>query len=185
MITPHCSSISGRHARFCAGALFAFGLLLGGCAEQRAESQVKAPEAAVDTGEGSGSGEIDDSAGPGTGVDLAVMKIFWSPSHPKAGDPITFSALVKNRGTVATDEGTIIGVAFQINGLTVAWSDNDKASLAAGATRKLKANFGPGEAPTWTSVAGEHTLSAWVDDVNRLPDTNRNNNTNETPLVVK
>ncbi len=160
-------------------------LSLGGCAAQRAESNPKAPVAAAENDEGSGSGEIDTSGGPATGVDVAVTKIYWSPAHPKAGQPLTFSATVKNMGTVATDEGTIIGVAFQINGLTVSWSDTNKTALAPGAERKLTANFGPGESPTWTAVAGEHTLTAWVDDVKRLPDTNRNNDTNETPLVVK
>jgi hypothetical protein len=159
--------------------------LLNACAAQQAESKPRAPDAVAEANEGSGSGEVDDSGGPATGVDVAVTTIYWSPAHPKAGQPLTFSATVKNLGTVATDEGTIIGVAFQINGLTVSWSDTDKSSLAPGATRKLTANFGPGEAATWTAVAGEHTLTAWVDDVKRLPDTNRNNDTNETPLVVK
>ena len=162
--------------------------LLGGCAAQPSETNPKAPNAAratPDPVEGSGSGEIDESGGPATGVDVAVMKIFWLPAHPKAGDALTFSALVKNRGTVATDEGTIIGVAFQINGMTVSWSDTNKAALGPGESRKLTANFGPGESATWAAVAGEHTLAAWVDDVKRLPDTNRNNDTNETPLLVK
>jgi hypothetical protein len=175
MRVTHCSSAS----------LF-FGLLLAGCAAQQSESKPKAPEvAAADSAEGSGSGEIDESGGPATGVDVAVTRVFWSPAHPKAGDALTFSATVKNRGTTATDEGTIIGVAFQINGLTVSWSDTNKTTLGPGESRKLTANFGPGESATWTAVAGEHLLSAWVDDVKRLPDTNRNNDTNETQLVVK
>ena len=165
-------------------ALLAFALLFNACAAQP-ESKAKAPEAANDTAEGSGSGEVDQSGGPATGIDLAVTKIFWSPGHPKAGQPLTFSALVKNLGTVATEEGTIIGVAFQINGNTVSWSDTSKTSLGPGQTRKLTANFGPGDSATWTAIAGEHTLGAWVDDVKRVDDTNRNNNTNETPLVVQ
>ncbi len=168
-----------------AAATLVIALLLGGCAAPQAETKPKAPEPAAEAREGSGSGEIDTSGGPSTGVDVAVTKIYWSPAHPKAGQPLTFSATVKNMGTTATDEGTIIGVAFQINGLTVSWSDTNKASLAPGAERKLTANFGPGESPTWAAVAGKHTLTAWVDDVKRLPDTNRNNDTNETPLLVK
>ena len=169
-------------------ALFLCALLLGGCAAQHSESKPKsaaAAAAASESAEGSGSGEIDEPGGPATGVDVAVMKIFWSPAQPKAGDALTFSALVKNRGIVATDEGTVIGVAFQINGMTVSWSDTNKSALGPGESRKLTANFGPGESATWAAVAGEHTLAAWVDDVKRLPDTNRNNDTNETTLVVK
>ncbi len=166
--------------------LVAFAVLLNGCAAEQAESKPKAPEAAQDNAaEGSGSAELDESGGPATGIDLAVTKIFWAPAHPKAGQALTFSATVKNLGTVATEEGTVIGVAFQINGNTVSWSDTSKASLGPGQTRKLTANFGPGDSATWTAVAGEHTLGAWVDDVKRVDDSNRNNNTNETPLVVQ
>jgi hypothetical protein len=139
----------------------------------------------ADPAEGSGGSALDESGPAPTGVDLTVTQIFWSPAHPKAGQPLTFSATVKNRGSAATDDGVVIGVAFQINGMTVTWSDNNKASLGPGQSRRLTANFGPGESATWTAVAGEHTLGAWVDDVNRLPDTNRNNNTNEAQLVVK
>ena len=176
-----------RHIMFGtrSSALVVFALLLNACAAQQGESKSKAPEAASDTGEGSGSGEIDESGGPATGIDLAVTRVFWSPAHPKAGQALTFSATVKNQGTVATPEGTIIGVAFQINGNTVSWSDTSKASLGPGETRKLTANFGPGDSATWTAIAGEHTLGAWVDDVKRVDDTNLNNNTNETPLVVQ
>jgi len=167
-------------------ASLSFALLLGSCAAQHGDTQAKAPDlAAADSAEGSGSGEIDESGGPATGVDVAVTRVFWSPAHPKAGDALTFSALIENRGTVATNEGTIIGVAFQINGLTVSWSDTNKSALRPGESRKLTANFGPGESPTWAAVAGEHLLTAWVDDVKRLPDSNRNNDTNETPLLVK
>ena len=165
--------------------LFAFAWLLNGCAAQQSDSKPKLPEATDNAAEGSGSGEIDESGGPATGIDLAVTRVFWAPAHPKAGQALTFSATVKNVGTVATDEGTVIGVAFQINGNTVSWSDTSKASLAPGQTRKLTANFGPGESATWAAIAGEHTLGAWVDDVKRFEDTNRNNNTNETPLVVQ
>jgi hypothetical protein len=161
--------------------------LASACAAPAQQTAAQAPQAAsgADPVEGSGGSALDESGPAPTGVDLAVTQIFWSPAHPKAGQPIAFSATVKNLGTAATDDGVIIGVAFQINGTTVTWSDNNKSSLGPGQSRKLSANFGPGESATWTSVAGEHTLGAWVDDVNRLPDTNRNNNTNETQLVVK
>lgn len=172
------------------GALFVVGMLAASCAAPPSSGEAKAPEAkadAAESGEGSGAGEVDQDAesGPSTGVDVTITRIFWSPARPKAGDPLTFSALVKNRGTEATEEGTVIGVAFQINGMTVSWSDTNKASLGAGQTRKLTANFGPGDSATWPAVAGEHNLGAWVDDVKRLPDTNRNNDSIETPLLVK
>jgi hypothetical protein len=162
--------------------------LASACAAPAQQAVAQAPTqgaSGAEPAEGSGGSALDDSGPAPTGVDLAVTQIYWSPAHPKAGQPLTFSATVKNRGTAATDDGVIIGVAFQINGTTVTWSDTNKSSLGPGQSRKLTANFGPGDSATWTAVAGEHTLGAWVDDVNRLPDTNRNNNTNETPLVVQ
>lgn len=172
-----------------ASALFLVGFVCS-CSTQPSSSVAKSPSAspnAVDAAEGSGTGEVDQDAesAPSTGVDLTVTRIFWSPAHPKAGQPLTFSAAIKNRGTVATDEGTVIGVAFQINGMTVSWSDTNKSALGPGETRKLTANFGPGDSATWSAIAGEHQLGAWVDDVKRLPDTNRNNDSTETLLVVK
>ena len=164
--------------------------LLCHCSAQPQAASAKSPSSVVEAdgaAEGSGTGEVDQDAEspPSTGVDLTITRIFWSPAHPKAGQPLTFSAAVKNRGTVATDEGTVIGVAFQINGMTVSWSDTNKSALGPGETRKLTANFGPGDSATWSAIAGEHQLGAWVDDVKRLPDTNRNNDSTETPLLVK
>lgn len=172
-----------------ASSLLVLGLLCN-CSPQPSGAAAKAPTSSAsndDAAEGSGTGEVDQDAesAPSTGVDLTVTRIFWSPAHPKAGQPLTFSAAIKNRGTVATDEGTVIGVAFQINGMTVSWSDTNKSALGPGETRKLTANFGPGDSATWTAVAGEHQLGAWVDDVKRLPDTNRNNDSTETALLVK
>jgi hypothetical protein len=162
--------------------------LASACAAPAQQAAAQAPAQATGSAnpaEGSGGSPLDESGPAPTGVDLAVTQLFWSPAHPKAGQALTFSATVKNCGTLATDDGVVIGVAFQINGTTVTWSDNNKSSLAPGQSRKLTANFGPGESAMWTAVAGEHTLGAWVDDVNRLPDTNRNNNTNEAQLVVQ
>ena len=169
-----------------ATGLVVAGLLLAACAAPPSPGSANAPSHPSAQTPRSGVGEAPaEQEGPAaTGVDLTVTKIACSPAKPKAGDALTFSATVKNRGTVATEDGIVIGVAFQINGNTVSWSDNNKASLGAGQSRLLTANFGPGQTATWTAIAGEHTLGAWVDDVHRLPDVDPNNNTNETTLVV-
>ena len=118
------------------------------------------------------------------GVDLTISNIILSPSQPIAGVPVTFSATVTNRGTVATQPGVIMGVRFEIDGTLVSWSDNSTASLAAGASRTVTANFGPAGSATWLATLATHRLAAWVDDVNRLPDVNRSNNRLETQLIV-
>ncbi|HWZ87997.1 MAG TPA: CARDB domain-containing protein, partial [Polyangiaceae bacterium] len=97
------------------------------------------------------------------------------PAHPTTGAPVTFSATVKNQGTLATPAGTIVGVRFDVDGAVATWSDTDTQSLAPGASVTLTANSGPTGSATWTATNGSHSLQAWVDDVNRLNDVNRNN----------
>lgn len=118
------------------------------------------------------------------GTDLMVTNISWAPSVPTAGTPVVFTAVVKNNGTVASPAGTIIGVAFEIDGTKVSWSDTSTSSLNPGATRTLTANFGPAGTATWPATTGRKRLAAWVDDINRMTDVDRSNNKVETLLVV-
>ena len=121
-----------------------------------------------------------------SGIDLTITNIAWTPSaFPMRGTALSFSATVKNIGTVATPAGTTIGVNFQIDGSGVNWSDSSNTSLAAGASRTLTANAGPGGIATWTSTAGRHKLAAWADDVNRMTDVNRADNKIDTLLVIQ
>jgi hypothetical protein len=118
------------------------------------------------------------------GIDLLVTSVSWSPAAPSVGASTTFSATVKNQGTLATPAGTIVGVAFNIDGTLVTWSDTNTQSLAPGASVILTANNGPTGHSTWTATAGSHALQAWVDDVNRLNDVNRNNNKFQTAISL-
>lgn len=118
------------------------------------------------------------------GIDLTISNISWSPTRPTVGQALTFSATVKNEGTLATPAGTVIGVAFQINGTTVSWSDTSSTSLAPGGARTLTANFGPAGSATWLATSGNKKLAAWVDDVSRMNDVNRSNNKLETSLPI-
>ena len=36
----------------------------------------------------------------------------------------------------------------------------------------------------WTAFAGTHTVQAWVDDVNRIAESNENNNKTTAPITV-
>ncbi|HVY25403.1 MAG TPA: CARDB domain-containing protein [Polyangiaceae bacterium] len=109
------------------------------------------------------------------GIDLTVTNIMFSPTNSGIGQPITFSATVKNEGNVATPAGTIIGVRFEVDGQLKTWSDTNTQSLAPGASRTLTANSGPQGVATWPNDGLIHRISAWVDDVARLNDVNRNN----------
>jgi len=116
--------------------------------------------------------------------DLVVTDIAWSPSAPTSGNAVTFSVTIMNQGSGATPSNTIHSVSFSVDGTQVSWSDNSTASLAPGATRTVTANSGPGGSSTWTATAGTHTIQAWVDDVNRIAESNENNNTLTESLSV-
>jgi len=122
---------------------------------------------------------------PPTGQpDLVVTDITWVPSAPETNSPVTFTATVKNQGTAATPNNTIIGVSFSINGAQVTWSDTSNTSLAAGATRQLVASNGPSGSSTWSGAAGTYALDAFVDDINRIPGELSESNNHLTKSVV-
>ncbi len=110
------------------------------------------------------------------GIDLKIVSLGWTPAFPASGSAVTFSAVVKNVGTVATAGGTIVGVRFDVDGVSTTRSDNYTTSLAAGASVTLTANSGPGNVSIWSATSGAHTIQAWVDDVNRFTDVDRTNN---------
>jgi regulation of enolase protein 1 (concanavalin A-like superfamily) len=118
--------------------------------------------------------------------DLIVTGITWAPTSPVASQAVTFSAVVKNQGTGPTPAGIILGVSFWVDGTQVSWSDTNTTALAPGASRTLAANGGPGGLSTWTATAGAHSVLAFVDDVNRIAESNETNNnfTNSVTVTV-
>ena len=127
--------------------------------------------------------EVYGSGSAGT-PDLVVTDISWSPANPATGNAISFSAVIKNQGTGATTAGIINGVSFMVDGTQVCWSDNNTSSIAAGASITVTSNGGPSGAATWTATAGNHTVTAWVDDVNRISESNEGNNQYSETLAV-
>jgi subtilase family serine protease len=127
------------------------------------------------------------SATPGAGPpDLVVTSVSWSPASPNSGDHVVFSCVVKNQGGSATASGTIVGVQFAVDGVTtpVNWSDTDTTSLAPGASVTLTANNGTNGVNYWTATSGTHSIQAWVDDVNRIAESNENNNKTSASFAV-
>ena len=129
---------------------------------------------------------LGGTGGGGTPLpDLIVTDVGWTPATPVAGNAVRFSATVKNQGTAATAAGVIMGVSFQVNGSQVSWSDTNSNSLAPGASIILTANGSPaGGNGTWTATAGSHTVEAWVDDINRIAESDESNNKLSEPLTV-
>jgi subtilase family serine protease len=114
------------------------------------------------------------TAGPKAEIglpDLVVVDFSHSPAAPQEGDTVTFTATVKNAGTASVPTGVVLGVGFQtVAGPAVAFSDTHTSGLAPGATVKLTTN------QSWTSNAGSHTVTAHVDDVNRVEENDEGNN---------
>ncbi len=135
-----------------------------------------------DTGGGIATAPATAPAAP----DLVVNNVGWSPASAQTGDALTFSATVTNQGTAPTPAGTVLAAAFFVDGAKVSWSDNDFSSLAPGASVTLTANDGPvANVGTWTATAGTHTIEAYVDDVNRIPESNDTNNTLSKSFTVQ
>lgn len=125
------------------------------------------------------------SIGSSTGTpDLIVTDITYSPASPSDGNEVTLSAVVKNQGTGASPAGTICGVLFTVDGTSVNWSDNYTASIPAGASVTVTATGGPSGKASWTSTTGTHTLTAFVDDINRITESNENNNTYSEAVTI-
>ncbi|MCA9324742.1 hypothetical protein KDA23_01585 [Candidatus Saccharibacteria bacterium] len=104
-----------------------------------------------------------------TGNDLVVTSVTLTPASPSAGQQVTFSATVKNQGSTAISSGTLVDVAFYVDGTKVSWNQSNSAGLAAGASVTLTANAGTAGS-TWTASAGPHVIVAKADDTNTIPD---------------
>jgi len=125
------------------------------------------------------------AAAAGGQPDLIVTSIGWTPASPASGNQVVFNCVIKNQGTGATPAGVIHGVQFAVDGSTTTnWSDNDTASLAAGASITLTATGGVNGVNYWPATSGAHSVQAWVDDVNRIAESNENNNKLTANLTV-
>ena len=117
--------------------------------------------------------------------DLVITDIQWTPLSPEEGDELLFSATVKNQGTTPTPSGVIIGVGFFPNkGRTVTWSSNKVGPLAAGSTITLTSSGGASSTPYWKAIKGDYSLYAYVDDVNRISESDETNNIYYKPLRI-
>ncbi|MCR5255850.1 MAG: hypothetical protein K6D96_07930 [Acetatifactor sp.] len=132
---------------------------------------------------GDGSSSYTPASG---GYDLIVTDVNYGKDTIATGENLTFTATVTNAGDRNIPAGTTIGVQFQVDGNTsaITWGDSYNGGLAAGSSVNITANGGT-NGNTWTATDGNHTVTAWVDDVNRLPgEVNENNNTKTISISV-
>jgi hypothetical protein len=89
-----------------------------------------------------------------------------------------FISTVKNQGTAATPTGVTIGVGYLVDGVHKTYG-YVIGPLAAGASVTIDTNGGP-----YTIPNGTHTITAWVDDVNRFAESNKTNNQLSQSITV-
>jgi hypothetical protein len=130
-------------------------------------------------GESADSGQA--SATPTNALpDVVVTAITWSPATIYPGNNVTFTATVKNRGSAAAPgNGTSMGVGFNVDGVGGFYSGGYAGPLQPGASVNLTANGGT---VTWPATAGNHTVTANADDINRFPEGDENNNQLSVPF---
>jgi hypothetical protein len=117
--------------------------------------------------------------------DLVVDSITMSPSSPKSGQAVTFSAVIRNQGSAATPAGTVIDIRFNIGGTgSYTYHDTHTTSLAPGASITLTANKGSGGNGTWIATAGNLIITAIADYESKIAETNETNNSKELTAII-
>jgi hypothetical protein len=102
------------------------------------------------------------------------------PSSIHAGDPVTFSATLKNVGAAPTPDNTACTVTFFVDGKYTNYGSIDPSlPLAPGESRVVTAG------KTWSAIAGAHILRTMIDDLDRVSDeSNKENNYNDRSMLV-
>ena len=116
--------------------------------------------------------------------DLLVTALTWAPDPIKAGDAVRFGVTIQNVGQGPTPAGITHGVAFFVDGQFAAWSDTFNGPLAPGESKTLTANNGPKGTALWAATAGAHTVTATVDDLNRITESDETNNVLKREFTV-
>ncbi|MDD5633312.1 MAG: CARDB domain-containing protein, partial [Methylococcales bacterium] len=89
-----------------------------------------------------------------------------------------FTSVVKNQGTAATPAGVYVGVSYSVDGTYRTWG-SVMGPLAAGASATINTGGGSYSIPT-----GTHTIMAYVDDVDRIAESNETNNQLSRSITV-
>jgi len=117
--------------------------------------------------------------------DLTITDLNWSPENPVDGDTVIFYANIKNIGINSTPSNITIGVGFSIDGSSICWSDYHSTQLAPGKSVILSANSGIDGISTWIAKEGSHVITAHVDDMNRILESNKDNNILTKTIIIE
>ena len=106
--------------------------------------------------------------------DLIVTSLSYSSATS------LFTSVVTNQGTAATPAGVLVGVGYSVDGVWHTWG-GVVGPLAAGASVTIVSSSGGG---AYAIPSGTHTITAVVDDVNRIAESNETNNTLSQTITV-
>jgi Domain of unknown function (DUF1929)/CARDB len=89
-----------------------------------------------------------------------------------------FASVVTNQGTAATPAGVVVGVSYSVDGVYCTYGYVQEP-LAAGASVTIGTSGGP-----CTIASGTHTITIFADDVNRIAESNKTNNTLSQTITI-
>lgn len=121
---------------------------------------------------------------PDTRPNLVPTELSLSPAAPRSGDPVRFAVTVKNTGRGPTPAGVTLGIGFFVDGSFVSWSDTRHDPLLPGESVTLAASSGPQGSALWSALPGAHTVTAQVDDVDRITETSETDNSLKKEFTV-
>jgi uncharacterized protein YktA (UPF0223 family) len=143
------------------------------------------PEADMNNNKQQGTFTIYKSIPPSTTSsqdlpDLIVEDVSWTPAQPEIGEQVRFNCRIKNIGSVATPADQAVGVGYTVDGVHTDfyWALLNEP-LASG---QIFDNL-PMEA-IWTGDAGAHTVIAFVNDIERFPEADMNNNKRQELFTI-
>ncbi|MFC1982511.1 CARDB domain-containing protein, partial [Chloroflexota bacterium] len=95
--------------------------------------------------------------------DLVIQNITWSPESPSAGDNVTFTVTIRNRGSGKASSSL---VDFYIDDSSRDHNNVQEVDVSANVTKTF----------TWTAQAGSHAIKAVADVENQVYEDDESNN---------
>jgi archaellum component FlaG (FlaF/FlaG flagellin family) len=108
-------------------------------------------------------------------VDLTISDISWSPDSPKVGDDVTFTVYIKNQGDIETSPWGSFDVQYYVDGSNLGGWIIDNVPAGDTTSRQFH----------WVAASeSSHTVSAYADHGDFIPENNEGNNQRTETLPV-
>jgi hypothetical protein len=123
---------------------------------------------------------------PGALPDVIISNMRWEPENPQQGDIVNFFATIKNIGKGITTPGQKHGVAIQVDGSVVTWSDHFYGHISAGREVEVSSAQAAGSSGAEWKVGTKtsYAIKAEVNDTKNFTEADYSNNFYETTLLI-